>query len=967
VEMSSAAAGEETVTSSVAVPDLTRQQALGPLLSPVVNDEDLAVLSVILEQMDDLDVARLRQTCRVLRDGVDACTLPLMMTSERIPVATVGYAQTQLSIHILIMGVEYPPRTLGSASGRTIALIKADWGVSPLFINILRFAPKSTPCSHLDRGHLLDMMRNDRRQTQWVKHLAVAVRKVYEPWSLDVGLEAQDKDSGLVVQQNNTPVIYISGKMCFEAWEGKKMVAFDHVRIISMEYRVHVYKVKDTDYWVIVMEDHPHPSSTLKFRGGRTKGWPLATGLVRLLVLERPPEKVGWGKDRRVLTEKASWVNADHDDIHQSLDAMTRELLKRTTDFESRLREWFKKSGGSQECIEDCVSLFSSNITAVEDDMNAFFLRVDEWYKWLGDEVDRFVGSSQNQQDTQNITKSKLFAKLFSHYSMVATFAGDHNRSFFLRAKEWFKWLEEDMDRFVTLFSHRHMVCSVAGDDDRSFESRAKEWYVWLGNNMDRFVTLFSKTFLAAVIAGDHNRSFFLRAKEWFKWLEEDMDRFVTLFSHNLMVCSVAGDDDGSFFSLATQKWYVWLEKDMDRFVTLFSKTSFVDHTGNGDENGTFFSRVDEWYEWLGDEVERFWEVWEEDPTKRSTKQKDTEKITKSKLFVMFFSHNSIVRSVAGDDDGSFFSHIKKWYKWCGEDMVLFAKLFSNNAMPFAIASNHDILSRADEWVGNLGGNKELFAKLCSRGSFPSAVGGDGHKLFKERALQLREELNNDDKFATIMHSDSILSRLKNKDDEDFFKLICKYMPRLEFPSIYEGLERWFVSPLGETFFELVSWKKDHSDVASPEVRWKSPEVRWKKDHTPLLRGRLEQKGLVTPNNLVWHLREICGFTPATTTATPPAGVGGASESAGTLTFLEAAAAVLQTEHCPLPTAEICRIAIQRNLIKCRSKKPEATMATALSKDWTREASVFTRPVAAHGRSPSLFGLKEWKEAGSHG
>ena len=52
----------------------TRQQALGPLFSRVVNDEDLAVLSVVLEQMDDLnDVARLRQTCRVLRDGVDAC------------------------------------------------------------------------------------------------------------------------------------------------------------------------------------------------------------------------------------------------------------------------------------------------------------------------------------------------------------------------------------------------------------------------------------------------------------------------------------------------------------------------------------------------------------------------------------------------------------------------------------------------------------------------------------------------------------------------------------------------------------------------------------------------------------------------------------------------------------------------------------------------------------------------------
>ena len=62
------------MTSSMDVPALTRQQALGPLFSRVMNAEDLAVLSVVLEQMDDLDdVARLRRTCRVLRDGVDAC------------------------------------------------------------------------------------------------------------------------------------------------------------------------------------------------------------------------------------------------------------------------------------------------------------------------------------------------------------------------------------------------------------------------------------------------------------------------------------------------------------------------------------------------------------------------------------------------------------------------------------------------------------------------------------------------------------------------------------------------------------------------------------------------------------------------------------------------------------------------------------------------------------------------------
>ena len=45
-EIGASAAGEETVTSSVAVPALTRQQALGPLLSRVVSDAELAVLSV---------------------------------------------------------------------------------------------------------------------------------------------------------------------------------------------------------------------------------------------------------------------------------------------------------------------------------------------------------------------------------------------------------------------------------------------------------------------------------------------------------------------------------------------------------------------------------------------------------------------------------------------------------------------------------------------------------------------------------------------------------------------------------------------------------------------------------------------------------------------------------------------------------------------------------------------------------
>ena len=68
----------------------------------------------------------------------------------------------------------------------------------------------------------------------------------------------------------------------------------------------------------------------------------------------------------------------------------------------------------------------------------------------------------------------------------------------------------------------------------------------------------------------------------------------------------------------------------------------------------------------------------------------------------------------------------------------------------------------------------------------------------------------------------------------------------------------------------------------------------------------------------------------------------------------DAAVAVLQTERRLLPTGEICRIAIQRSLIKCQGKTPEATMASALYTDVKRkgEASVFTRPYEG------LFGLK---------
>ena len=66
---------------------------------------------------------------------------------------------------------------------------------------------------------------------------------------------------------------------------------------------------------------------------------------------------------------------------------------------------------------------------------------------------------------------------------------------------------------------------------------------------------------------------------------------------------------------------------------------------------------------------------------------------------------------------------------------------------------------------------------------------------------------------------------------------------------------------------------------------------------------------------------------------------------------------VLQTERRPLRIDEICRIAIERSLIKSPSKYTAANMRSALSTDMRRNG-VFTRP------SRGLFGLKEWDEAG---
>ena len=61
------------------------------------------------------------------------------------------------------------------------------------------------------------------------------------------------------------------------------------------------------------------------------------------------------------------------------------------------------------------------------------------------------------------------------------------------------------------------------------------------------------------------------------------------------------------------------------------------------------------------------------------------------------------------------------------------------------------------------------------------------------------------------------------------------------------------------------------------------------------------------------------------------------------------------------PPADLaCRVALERALINCQGKTPEATMASALYTDVKRKGdqSVFTRP------EEGLFGLREWEDEG---
>lgn len=61
-----------------------------------------------------------------------------------------------------------------------------------------------------------------------------------------------------------------------------------------------------------------------------------------------------------------------------------------------------------------------------------------------------------------------------------------------------------------------------------------------------------------------------------------------------------------------------------------------------------------------------------------------------------------------------------------------------------------------------------------------------------------------------------------------------------------------------------------------------------------------------------------------------------------------------------MSAGDIAKVALQKGLIKCQGKTPEATMASALYTDVKRKEghSVFIRP------HEGLFGLREWADKG---
>mmetsp|Transcript_18543 Transcript_18543/g.51939 ORF Transcript_18543/g.51939 Transcript_18543/m.51939 type:complete len:662 (+) Transcript_18543:273-2258(+) len=113
-------------------------------------------------------------------------------------------------------------------------------------------------------------------------------------------------------------------------------------------------------------------------------------------------------------------------------------------------------------------------------------------------------------------------------------------------------------------------------------------------------------------------------------------------------------------------------------------------------------------------------------------------------------------------------------------------------------------------------------------------------------------------------------------------------------------------------------------------------------------------------------LRELDIPTPSSAKMTPSSaskttlGAGVKQLPGGGGIFKSAAVAVLRLERKLMSTGDITRVALERGLIKCQGKTPEATMASALYTDVKRKErkSIFTRP------QEGLFGLHEWVDEG---
>ena len=404
----------------------------------------------------------------------------------------VPFEQEQKVGNNVIVGALYPPANPDDC--QTIADLgtKLGPGVNTLFRNIIPSAPKSVPCSHLDAHFLRKLYEDPSRRTDWVKRMCDAVRRMYE------------YDEGANVKQDffRTPVIYIGGDACYESWRENSYEYFELESVISKDCGVYEYKVKGTEergdetrdgvhnHKVIVMEGHPHPSSTLKWGGGNdrvTEVSKLTVALIKLLVLEDPPEEV----------VGASWVNAKHRHLLEKLDAENQKQLRRRTALASGLREWFggpKFASMNPDLIQKalaCERIFLRLFTAIKDkDVDAFIGRLEMFFELLGGEllVQLFANSSSTSRE--------------GGASMALAVAGDHNRNFFWRAHMYFLLLGGNRKVWVRLFSRNSMAAAVVGNRHELFDLHALKLHKKL-KDKTKFFTLMQNNSIASRLKKD--------------------------------------------------------------------------------------------------------------------------------------------------------------------------------------------------------------------------------------------------------------------------------------------------------------------------------------------------------------------------------------------------------------------------------------------------------------------------------